>query len=212
MSLSRDEFGIIGQPQVEDPNVLDMGDAAFSTGIMAFSGSVKDLFLMRSFIINGKLVRHPFQERWNKPELTSRDQVIAFFSALYVNKNLPESFDPVVKSCLSYAQSWWVNSDILMPADKFYLYKCAGAKPPMLLYPFAYLNQFLSLIWDCFIKSDHEMNQSICKNIVFGKRWIRALYKYHPNLHWNITEYYSFWRQKEEMGVALFNHVEWYVK
>lgn len=192
--MKRDEHGIIIQEG--DYESLSGGDSAFTTGIMAFAGSKHDKELMPLFIINGKLVRHPYQETWNKPELTSRDQVIAFFAS--------RNFNPLVhEACLNYAKSWWVNKDILMPADKLYLYKCAGSRPPLWLYPLAYVNQYLALLWDCFIKPDHEMNQSICKNTIFGKWFIETLYLYHPDVFRNVRQYYSGWRNKEEIGGLL---------
>lgn len=199
--MKRDQYGIIIQ---EGDDAKDSGgDSAFATGLMAFTGSVNDLLLMPKFIINGKLVRHPYQDRWNKPELTSRDQVIAFFAGIFAFNNKAIEFDEVRKSCLFYAKSWFVNKDILGPGSRLYLYKCAGEKPPIVLYLFACITCPLGLFWDCFIKPDHEMGQSVVKNAVFGKSWLKLLYDYHPDLCGNITEYFSGWRRKNEIGERL---------
>lgn len=196
--MLRDSTGII----IQEGDDLDKsgGDSAFSTGIMAFSGSLDDLFLMPKFIIDGKLVRHPYQEMWNKPELTSRDQVMAFFAG-------PTKSSQVSSACLSYAQGWFVNNDILAPADKYYLYLCSGANAPFWLKPIAYFNQFLNLLWDCFIKPEDEKNQRILMNVAFGPWWIKTMYKWHPNLEKNVIDYFSGWRKKEAIGNLFFNRI-----
>ena len=56
LMICRDEHGII----VQQPE-MDGGDSAFTTGIMAFSDSVADMFLSHKFIVGGQLVRHPYQ-------------------------------------------------------------------------------------------------------------------------------------------------------
>lgn len=209
--MLRDENNLIIQEG--DDLWLSGGDSAFATGIMAFSGSKLDQELMPYFVFdNFFIVRNPYQERWNRPELTSRDQVIAFFAGLPEFKffQAPNRFDlkvHLLRSCLHYAKSWRVNSDILSFNHKFYLYKCANATPPPWLYPLAYLNQALDLLWSCFIKPDHEMNQSIVMNCVFGKRWIRFLYKWHPDLEKNVKDYFCGWRNKCEVYEMLWKKV-----
>ena len=205
--MRRDKYGIIIQTATEDVNYEDGGDSAFSTGLMAFSGSPQDAMLMHEFIVKGKLVRHPYQPKWDDPKETSRDQVLAFFAGLCGGQSLGPERYLVVESCLFYAKSWFVNKDILLFANKFYLYKCAGVTPPMWLYPLAYLHQALDLLWDCYIRPDEEMNQSICMNVVFGQRWISAMYRRHPNLLGNITKYFSGWRDKASIGIMLSSKV-----
>lgn len=211
--MRRDSFGIIGQTS-EDPTYLDMGDAAFSTGIMAFSGSPQDIKLLPLFIVGGKLVRHPYDPKWNDPSLTSRDQVKAFFAGLSVLSCVP--FHPICQplrdACLFYAKSWRVNKDILMPADKFYLYKCAKARPPLWLYPLAYINQAMNVFFDCLINPDNEQNQAVCTNIVYGNRWIRSHNELHPDLIGNINGYFNHWRDKKEISLAFVNKINQSIK
>ena len=84
--IIRDSYGIIVQrawhttpDQVPD----DGGDSVSRTGLMASCGSNFDKSLLTYFVtFNGDVVRHPFQEIWNKPELMSRDQLVPFIAGL----------------------------------------------------------------------------------------------------------------------------------
>jgi hypothetical protein len=204
--MRRDAYGIIGQTDVNDPNYFDFGDAPFSTGLMGFGGSNFDRNLMIHFItLDYKIVRHPNSTQntgthpHNDSRSVSRDQVIAFFSGIYDSVIASQ----VRKTCLQYAKGWRVNRDILGPAHKYYLYKCAGVKPSIVLTAFAYLHQSLSLVWDCYVKPNSEKNQSIVMNTIFGKRWIKFLYYNHPDLYKNIDVYFNGWRDRAEIGAGL---------
>lgn len=204
--MRRDNLGIIGQTDANDPSYLDFGDAPFSTGLMAFGGSVQDKELMKLFITwDYRIVRHPSSDQntgthpHNDSRSVSRDQVIAFFSGIYKR----ECHEYVRQACVKYAKGWRVNRDILGPAHKYYLYKCAGVKPNIVLTAFAYLHQGLSILWDCYIKPNSEKNQSIVMNTIFGKRWIKFLYYNHPDLYKNIDVYFNGWRDKAEIGRGL---------
>lgn len=209
--MRRDVYGIIIQTDANNPSYEDGGDSAFSTGLMAFCKSRLDLNLMRKFITQSlELVRHPFQSfntgthPHNDPRTISRDQTIAFYAGL---PNLADedsnAYDAVKAACLIQAKKWWCNQDIMTPDVRGYLYLCAGADIPLLLKPFAYLFMYASLLWSCFIKPDHEMNQSICKCVVYGEWWITKLYKWHPDLTGNVHEYFDGWRDKKEIGDRL---------
>ena len=201
--MKRDKFGIIIQ---EGPGYEDAGDSAFSTGMMAFANSKEDAFLLTQFIdSDGNVVRHPFDSKWSDHKLTSRDQIIAFFAGMLSPhiRNPGISYDILKSSCLKYAKGWKVNSDVLSFNHKLYLYKLSGQKAPLWLYPMGYLNQALNLLWDCFIKPSHEMNQSVCMNAVYGDGWLRTLNSWHPGLKKNIFDYYGGWRNKNDMGISI---------
>lgn len=206
--MKRDEYNIIIQTQPGLPYYSDGGDSAFTTGMYAFAGSELDMRLMPHFILDGKLVRHPYSPgKWSDPKETSRDQVLAFYAGLpnYIAKC--GRSDRLVKSCLFYAKSWFVNKDLLTPNNKYHLYKCAGVKAPLWLTILAYPNQFLHLLWSVYWKPKHEKNQAIVMNYSFGKKWLKALYKLHPDLITNIRKYFGGWRAKEEIGEALVTRV-----
>ena len=202
MSIVRDSNGII----VQQPDA-DGGDSAFTTGIMAFSGSTTDIQLMRQFITpEFKLVRHPYQFHstgtapHNDPTSVSRDQVLAYFvGACYILNDRGQ------KACLGYASNWFVNSDILLPVNRVYLYKLAKRTAPLYLYPLAYLNLVLHLVWTKFIAKDTELNQTALMCAVYGPFWLRLLLKVRPDTYVNINEYFSGWRNKAEIGVAFIN-------
>ena len=209
--MRRDNLGIIGQTDANDPSYLYFGDAPFSTGLMTFGGSEVDRNLMILFITSDyKIVRHPYQNfntgthPHNDPRSVSRDQVIAFFAGCIGQRNeWNVNHAYVLSACINYAKGWRVNRDILGPAHKYYLYKCAGVKPNIVLTAFAYLHQGLSILWDCYVKPNSEKNQSIVMNTIFGKRWITFLYYNHPDLYKNIDVYFNGWRDKAEIGRGL---------
>jgi len=204
--MKRDAHGIIGQTDVYDINYFDFGDSAFSTGIMAMTGSMTDVKLMPQFVINGKICRHPYDIKWSNTDLTSRDQVVAFFAGLPQLRPFL-GYEVVQNACLNYAKSWKVNSDVLLPNIKVYLYKCANVRPPLWLLALALPLQVLALLWDAFVKPKHEMNQSICVNSVYGTGWLRALKIMHPDLNGNIAEYYNGWRDKTAIGNRLMAYI-----
>lgn len=189
--ICRDKHGII----VQQPD-MDGGDSAFTTGIMAFSGSPIDMLVSIKFIINNQLVRHPYQTTntgtapHNDPKSVSRDQLIAFFSC-----------DLFPAEAGLYAQSWFINSDFLSPMYRLHLYKLAYKKPPLYLYPLAYLNLILHLVWAATIMpKDDELNQTALMCAVYGRPWLKLLLILRPDTYQNITDYFSGWRNKEEIG------------
>lgn len=189
--ICRDENSII----VQQPE-MDGGDSAFTTGIMAFSGSVIDMFVSRKFLINNQLVRHPYQTTntgtapHNDPKSVSRDQLVAFFSCGLFPREVEQ-----------YAQSWFINSDFLSPVCRLYLYKLAEKRAPLYLYPLAYLNLILHLIWAATIMpKDDELNQTALTCAVYGRSWLKLLLILRPDTYKNITEYFSGWRNKPEIG------------
>lgn len=204
MAIVRDSNGII----VQQPEG-DGGDSAFTTGIMAFSGSSTDIQLMRQFITpEFKLVRHPYQFHstgtapHNDPASISRDQVLAYFAgACYILT------DRVQKACLGYASNWFVNSDILLPVNRVYLYKLARVRAPLYLYPLAYVNLTLHLVWTKLIAKDTELNQTALMCAVYGPKWLRLLHKLRPDLYTNINDYFSGWRSKSEIGTVFINEL-----
>lgn len=209
MAIVRDVHNIIVQ-QPEN----DGGDSAFTTGIMAFSGSIKDEKLCPQFITdNHKLVRHPYQSTntgtaaHNDAKATSRDQVLAFFAGL--NNGIIDL--RLKKTCINYASNWFVNSDILLPLNRVYLYKLAQTNAPMYLYPLAYINLILHLLWTKLIDKDTELNQTALMCAVYGPVWLRLLLKLRPDTYININAYFSGWRDKAEIGaafIARLHHIE----
>lgn len=211
--IIRDKYNII----VQQPD-MDGGDSAFATGIMAGCGSELDTSLMYLFttrFLTG-IVRHPYQTTntgaapHNDPGSVSRDQVIAFFFGLaneqYIEQILKESFNVVRFVCIKYANSWFVNRDFLSPMYRVYLYKLARQKAPLYLYPLAYLNLTLHLIWTRF--TDHEMNQTVLTCVVYGKPWLKVLKLVHKDLYGNIREYFGGWRSKPEIGELFIAKIE----
>lgn len=223
--MNRDEHGILiqikgyqlkkgevivqnGVTYKEGDSVNDGGDSAFSTGLNAFGGSEQDYQLMPLFIKDGKLVRHPFQTintgtaPHNDPNATSADSVKGFFAGLHGRANEP-SHAEVKKACLNYANGWRVNKDILTPANRVYLYKCADTKPPAWLLAMAYPIFSGEMVTNCFINPDHEQTQFSAMASIYGKSWIEFLYHNHPNLFKNLDDYFCEWRQRCEISVNM---------
>lgn len=200
-----------GKTYKEGDAVNDGGDSAFSTGLNAWAGSKLDHDLMPLFIKDGKLVRHPTMtfntgtHPHNDPRATSRDQVLAFFSGLQSGYPMNEK---VREACLNYAKSWTVNKDILSPANRVYLYRCAGAKPPKLLETIAHPVMCLEFTNNTKWNTKHEMNQFTVMCSIYGNDWLLKLYKAHPDLFGNLTEYFSGWRQRGEIALNMIARVK----
>lgn len=206
--MKRDNYNIIVQGDLKDPSYGDGGDSAFSTGLMAWADSEQDIKLMSLFVNYSdlKIVRHPFQEKWNDTSLTSRDQVIAFFAGLRnINKVDFKNAQAALlwKSCKQYADSWMINKDIITPEVKLYLYRCLNLQEPLHIKLLGYPWAALRLLWNCYVKPNEELNQSIVLFATLGKPWLRLLVKLHPNLNDNLINYFCNWRDKTGMYLAL---------
>jgi hypothetical protein len=209
--MKRDEYGIIIQPDgakilVDGVEVVidDGGDSSFSTGLNSWAGSEKDFQLMPLFIVDGKLVRHPYQSHstgtasHNDPSATSADQVKGFFSGLHGRAN-EVTHAKVKEACLNYAKGWRVNKDVLTPANKVYLYKCADTKPPLWLSILAYPIFKGELFVNTKINPSHEQTQFPAMCCIMGKKYIVSLVKNHPNLFENMENYFCGWRKRCEI-------------
>ena len=202
--IKRDNFGFIIQHNADYPDQADGGDSARSTGLMAMAGSSFDSKLLPYFIKDGGLVRHPLQTQWNKPELTSRDQVLTF--AAGVSDYETEARDAM----LEYAQGWTVNKDILLPHNKLALYKCSNyGNPGVFITIFGYLFMFLHLLHACFIAPKEEQNQTIAMLSRFPTM-MRWYLKWHGNVEQNVTDYFSGypWRDQTEISEAINNYLQ----
>jgi len=210
--MHRDQYGIISQPIYDDlHNVigLDNGDSAFSTGLSAFGGSEQDARLMLLFIVNNQLVRHPYSTDntgtapHNSPLATSRDQAIAFFSGISGRIDLVVQF-----AALELARKWRINSDVLSPSNKLFLYYCSGlASAPLWLEILGRINLALDILFACLINPKHEVNQITVTSCVIGRRWARFLYWLHPDLFGNIDDYFNGWRTREPIGLGIKKRV-----
>jgi hypothetical protein len=190
--IKRDLYGIIVQHNKHDASYGDGGDSLCRTGIMALCGSGIDKNVLWLFSTMNGMVRHPFQKEWRSEVETSRDQIVCGLAS----GDLPSS-------ALRYAKSGKVNKDWLDPSVRLYLYKIAGKKPPLWIKSLGWPWLYLSLLWNTKIKPDHEMNQFACICIVMGKWWSKKLIEKHPDIYKNIMEYWSGWRDQEEIGWAL---------
>jgi hypothetical protein len=187
---------------------------------MAGSGSLYDTSLMKLFIKENKLMRHPFQSTntgtapHNDPKSVSRDQVLAFFYGLNsdyfktMTCNQEYEYCMLNKACSDYANSWFINSDINMPHNRLYLYKLAKKDTPLYIKLLGYPMMFLHLIWACFIKPKAEMCQTLIMCQIFGQWWIDKLDKWHPNLSGNIIEYFYGWRNRKEIADKLLANIK----
>lgn len=208
--IVRDRWGIICQ-HYKDDTPIDGGDSASRTGIMALCGSAADKNVMVTFyeynVNDGlkRLVRHPFQSKWNHEELTSRDQLVCFVAGL---KGSYWWLDMLAKE-FNKAYKFRINSDILAPDVKLHLNLCANIVPWWAPLGYAYLR--LAILWACFVRPDDELNQILCQCIVAGKKYVRMLCKLHPNWIKNTQDYWGGWRDQEEIGEALIQKVKEYL-
>lgn len=205
--IVRDNNGIICQ-HYKDDTPIDGGDSASRTGIMATCGSERDMSLLKWFFVfsdkfkYAEIVRHPFQEKWNNPKLTSRDQLVCFASGCYYCFDLTSTM--WIKSILR-KYKFNINSDILAPDVKLHLHLCARSMPWWAPIGYAYLR--LAILWACFVRPDDELNQILCQCLVAGRQYVRMLTKLHPDWKKNVMDYWGGWRDQKEIGEALIEKV-----
>lgn len=192
--IQRDIYGII----VQQPS-MDGGDSDNRAGLMCLAGSIADSLNLHLFLTgDNRVVRHPFQSQWNDPTLTSRDQIMAYFAPAASVQSA---------SAATYAKMWFVNKDFLDPMDRLYLYKTANVKPPFWLPLLAYPILVLSLLYNCYISPNNEMNQFVAITNRYGLFWLKLFNKLHPDLKQNISNYWAGpptnFRDQKEIGDAL---------
>ena len=216
--IVRDSYLYIVQHNRDYPGT-DAGDTARSTGLMAMCGSKLDQSLIHDLSIldprytseNGKretysLVRHPYDTRWNRPELTSRDQVITY-SAGVVGENMPKASNAL----LHYVEIGWVNKDILLPHHRLVLCKAAGARVPLFTEVFGRVFMFLHILHLCYFTApETEVNQTIAMLSRFSNRWMKMLNYLHDDLEKSIMGYWSGvpWRDQKQIGEAMVKYVQ----
>ena len=200
--IRRDQFGFIVQHDFENPtsDYLDGGDTCSREGIMARTGSTEGMARLPKFVIGKEVVRHPFQPKFSDPKETSRDAIVCYFVARSKNEQ-------VADAAFHYADSWFVNKDFLDPAVKLYLYGACPIDPPLWLRLVGRAYLAGALIWNCYIKPDHEQNQFACICLGMGKPWISFLYRHHPDLNANIRGYWRGWRDQDEIGFKLMETI-----
>jgi len=192
--IKRDQFDIIIQHAKDDPNYLDGGDSCSRTGIMARTGSIRDKANLGKFVTNDhQVVRHPMQPKFNDPKETSRDALVCFFMA-----NAPVQKE----AAFYYAKKWFVNKDFLDPAVRLFFWKTSVIDVPLWLQILGRVWLSGALLWNCFIMPEHEQNQFAGLCLSTGRRWITLLYWWHPDLNKNIRNYWSGWRDQDEIGFA----------
>lgn len=204
--IKRDKYGIICQHHKDSPDdgYLDGGDSCARTGIMGFFSS-DDIKIHRLFLVpltvNGdtifQLVRHPYQDEWNKPESTSRDNVVQYFACKYMSMD-----------AFTYANKWFINKDFLDPAVKLYLYKSSPKPAPWWLEKLGILVMWASMYFNTCVKPDEEMNQFTCMCIKYGPEWSARLLSWHPDIEKNIRDYWGGWRDQPEVGEALIKKLK----
>ncbi len=83
--IRRDSDGLCMQWQPDSPDrLLDGGDSAHRTGVLAFCNSSKDQGNLPKYLLpDGLMVRHPAQVPWNNPKNCSRDQLIGYLAGCW---------------------------------------------------------------------------------------------------------------------------------
>lgn len=191
--------GILGQGDLNDPSYFDCGDSDFKTSISTLGGNEQDKTLIPVFVINGKLVRHPTDPKWSNPDLTSRDQLIAYVTGCWASGNAA-----IVKT-LRETYKLNINKDILvMPDVQNHMRLCAGL--PGFWLGYAWLN--ISILYAANYDKEHELNQLLAMCIVAGPKYVKKLNKEFPTWRENLTEYWSGWRDNKEIGEALIARAE----
>jgi len=208
--IKRDEIGIIGQHNASYPEYFDTGDSSSRAGLMAMAGSDVDKALLWQFLTKDKeLVRHPTDPKWSDPLLTSRDQLINWAGGA---ATLPMKYDNLVifAALKKYAESSFINKDVLLPETRLFLYKCAGLEAPIWIRALGYPLFFLKLVYNTKINPGIEQNQIISMCAVYGKWWMRKIKAWHPDLEHNLVDYWGGeeWRNQIEISTAISNFIQ----
>lgn len=207
--IVRDENGIIVQHNLDYPDQKDGGDSASRTGIMAMCGSVEDMELLGEFVpfYEGKLVRHPRQSGWNDHRKTSRDQLICWAAGVNQMGNFIPAY--LLGSLHNYAESWFINKDVLPPHVRYALYKITGFKAPWWIRMVAEPMMDAAIWYSCKIRPDEEQNQIICLASIYGDEWVNKVWKTHPYLGENLRKYWCGkpWRDQAEIYLKMVEFV-----
>lgn len=204
MALVRDQNGFIMQVGVNadgsQNSDLDGGDCAARTGVLAMCGSKPDAELLPRLVKDGLLIRYPGQEErgYNLPTETSRDQLICWAAGVPFIEKLSDRM-MCQDVCIHYATKGKVNADILLPDLRLFLYTVAGFPAPTHIKLLGMANLPMTIMWACYVKPDHELNQLICQLSVFDKKWMRMLVERHPDWKRNLYGYWSEWRRMSEI-------------
>lgn len=214
--ICRDANGFIGQAEVDqnlkqyEPIRLDFGDCACREGLLAMTGSKSDAELLPKLVKDGLLIRYPGQEErgYNRTEETSRDQLIGWAAGIpYIDRPLHRF--QAQDTCTYYASQGHINKDILMPDVQLFLYTVAGFPAPLHVRMLGLAQLPFSILWACYVKPDHELNQLISLLSVFDKKWMRMLVHHHPDYRKNLEDYWkNSWRNMGELSELLIQFVE----
>lgn len=198
--IHRDPLGHPGQHDLNDPAYLDFGDSDFKAAMFSIGGSFFDRDLIENYVVNGQLVRHPSDPKWKDPKLTSRDQLVAYITALYFAGKI------ALAKILAERYYWHINKDIFAPDLMWHKQVCAGNPHTW----WRFIGQpwlCISIFWSTKIKPDHELNQILCQCLVAGKPFVTMLTVLHPDWKKNLREYWGNWRDNSEVGEALIKKV-----
>lgn len=203
----RDKFGIVGQLQ-NGSNVVEGGDSAHKTGVLAFCNSLKDQQNLDVFENNGIMVRHPFEGGHNSdPSNCSRDQLLAYAAGCWRAKKY-KIVERLIGKCIERAKNGiplCQNGDVLMPHNMMFLKICSGDKE-------AYLDLLGQAALQIEIESndpdvEFEKNQPLLMSIVCGR--LNLFTQINENYKENIRAYwFGDWRHQDEIGEALICTVE----
>lgn len=214
--IVRDNLGIIVQHSKADSNYLDGGDSARVTGLMSMAGSKIDKNNISKFVSEEGLgLRHPTQIFHNDHNNFTRDQLICLMSGMSLspNKALFKSHAKRFFFCQnSHDQDgnkkpWW-SRDILHPGNIGYMIQASKILWLYPLLPFCWIFLFLDLVFGVFIKPWRESNQLIAMLDISGTIWLKVYCKLHPDWKKPIQEYWSGWRDQEEIGDHLISFIE----
>ena len=191
-----DNLGLIGQHSPDVADYLDFGDSCMKTSIAVIGGLASphllDLFITRDNLI----VRHPTDEKWSDPKLTSRDQAVCLMAALALCREY--------KSFPKY--KWFINKDIMFMPDVSWFQRVARGERGHSHSGSVMMN--LSILYAAKFDSSHELNQLFCMALVLGDSFVRKLCKAHPHWQGNLIFYWGGWRDQPEIGLAFINRIK----
>lgn len=200
--LIRDPHGILVQHDIYSPipYSTDAGDSASRVALGALAGSYPETQALKLWT---ELNRHPYDKIWSDSKLMSRDQVVCLVAGLSV---IQGPFYEKLRS--SGFPGYFVNKDFLNFDVRIMLKKALNKKLNVIDYVLGYPMTVVSILWACYIKPEHELNQIFAQTMIVGPWAVRLIKKLHPDWEENLKTYYNGWRDQAELGAMLIEKIK----
>jgi hypothetical protein len=202
--IKRDEHGIIVQHDPQNQSYGDGGDSSRATGIMAlFDSKFDQQIIAKHYTQNEGFVRHPTQTKWNDPKDFSRDQLLCLVAGMKKS-----GLSSLVRR--EFFRQYWKgicpNGDLLGPEFFWHVIRCGRVYWLYFLWPIGIVSQIIHIIYMTKVAPRQEQNQTIAIAAISDLLWLWVFL--HPNWKQSIRDYWSGWRNQNEIAEFLIEQIE----